>query len=130
MKFVSVRDLRLKPGELWKHLERERELIITSNGKPIALLTGIDEDSMESTLTTLRRTRATLAMEQMQRTSLGLGLDKLSDEEIEAKVKAGGAAGSENRARFQYPCFRLSQTLRKAGSDHQTHSQWSSSSVI
>ena len=88
MKFVSVRDLRLKPGEIWKHLERERELIITSNGKPIALLTGIDEDSMESTLTTLRRTRATLAMEQMQRASVELGLNKLSDEEIEAEVKA------------------------------------------
>jgi len=88
MKFVTVRDLRLKPGEIWKRLEMERELIITSNGKPMALLTGINEDTMESTLTILRRTRAILAMEEMQRTSVQLGLDKLSDEEIEAEVKA------------------------------------------
>jgi antitoxin (DNA-binding transcriptional repressor) of toxin-antitoxin stability system len=88
MKFVSVRDLRLKPGEIWKRLEVERELIITSNGKPIALLTGVNEDTMESTLTTLRRARAVLAMEEMQRTSVRLGLDKLSDEEIESEVKA------------------------------------------
>ncbi|MBT9141112.1 MAG: hypothetical protein DDT30_01699 [Dehalococcoidia bacterium] len=88
MKFVTVRDLRLKPGEIWKRLEMERELIITSNGKPIALLTGINEDTMESTFTILRRTRATLAMEEMQRTSVQLGLDKLSDEEIEAEVEA------------------------------------------
>ena len=88
MKFVTVRDLRLKPGEIWKRLEMERELIITSNGKPIALLTGINEDTMESTFTTLRRTRAILAVEEMQRTSVQLGLDKLSDEEIEAEVEA------------------------------------------
>ncbi|MBT9162368.1 MAG: hypothetical protein DDT27_00926 [Dehalococcoidia bacterium] len=87
MKFVTVRDLRLKPGEIWKRLEMERELIITSNGKPIALLTGINEDTMERTCTTLRRTRAILAMEEMQRTSVQLGLDKLSEEEIEAEVK-------------------------------------------
>ena len=88
MKFVSVRELRLKPGEIWKRLQTERDLIITSNGKPIALLTGLSEETLEKTLTALRRTRALLAMEEMQRISVELGLDKLSDEEIEAEVKA------------------------------------------
>jgi len=88
MKFVSVRELRLKPREIWKRLQTERDLIITSNGKPIALLTGLSEETLEKTLTALRRTRALLAMEEMQRISVELGLDKLSDEEIEAEVKA------------------------------------------
>ncbi|MDP2682655.1 MAG: type II toxin-antitoxin system Phd/YefM family antitoxin [Deltaproteobacteria bacterium] len=38
MKFVSVRDLRGKSAQLWKTLSAEREMIVTSNGRPIAIL--------------------------------------------------------------------------------------------
>jgi len=38
MKFVTVRDLRLKAAKVWKQLQKEKEMVITSNGKPIALL--------------------------------------------------------------------------------------------
>ncbi|MBT9160321.1 MAG: type II toxin-antitoxin system Phd/YefM family antitoxin [Dehalococcoidia bacterium] len=110
MKFVTVRDLRLKPGEIWKRLEMERELIITSNGKPIALLTGINEDTMERTCTTLRRTRAILAMEEMQRTS-ALGSISYLRKRSRLKLKWCGVAGSENRAQYQCPSFGSSQTL-------------------
>ncbi|RPI70123.1 MAG: type II toxin-antitoxin system Phd/YefM family antitoxin, partial [Geobacteraceae bacterium] len=38
MKFLSVRDLRGKSAQVWKELPAEREMIITSNGRPIAIL--------------------------------------------------------------------------------------------
>ena len=31
MRFVSIRDLRGKSAEVWKHLADEREMIVTSN---------------------------------------------------------------------------------------------------
>ncbi len=88
MKFVTVRDLRGKTSELWKELERERELVVTSNGKPIAILSATDEDSFESCLWTLRRSRASDALANLQRDAAGRGFEKLTHEDIEAEIKA------------------------------------------
>lgn len=66
MKFVTVRDLRGRPGQVWKKLAEERELVLTSNGKPIAIFTSITEDSLEDTLSVLRRARAIDAVRKIQ----------------------------------------------------------------
>ena len=86
MKFVSVRDLRGKTSELWKELEQERELVVTSNGKPIAILSATDEDSFEDCLWTLRRSRAADALAQLQRGAEERGLNELSIEDVEAEI--------------------------------------------
>ncbi|OGB89473.1 MAG: prevent-host-death protein [candidate division NC10 bacterium RIFCSPLOWO2_12_FULL_66_18] len=88
MKFVSVRDFRLKPGQLWERLGREGELIVTSNGRPIALLIPVNEDNFEQTVAAVRRSRVLMALEGMQRASLAAGTDRMSDAEIEAEIKA------------------------------------------
>lgn len=88
MKFVTVRDLRLKPGQIWERLDREKEMIITSNGRPIALLTRVDEEDFEKTVAAVRRARALMAMESMQRASLAAGKDRMSDAEIKAEIKS------------------------------------------
>jgi antitoxin (DNA-binding transcriptional repressor) of toxin-antitoxin stability system len=88
MKFVTVRDLRLKPGQVWERLDREREMVITSNGKPIALLTRVNEENFEATLSAVRRARALMAMEEMQRTSVAAGTDRIPDAAIEAEIRA------------------------------------------
>lgn len=86
MKFVTVRDLRGKTSELWKELEQERELVVTSNGKPIAILSATDEDSFEECLWALRRSRAGEALSQMQRAASRRGLEMTSDE-IDAEIR-------------------------------------------
>lgn len=88
MKFVTVRDLRLKPGQIWERLDREKDMIITSNGRPIALLTRVDEEDFEKTVAAVRRARALMAMESMQRASLAAGKDRMSDAEIKTEIKA------------------------------------------
>ena len=50
MKFLSVRDLRSKSAQVWQDLPSERELIITSNGRPIAILAAISETNLEESL--------------------------------------------------------------------------------
>ncbi len=86
MKFVTVRDLRGKTSELWKQLELERELVVTSNGKPIAIMSATDEDSFEANLWTLRRSRANDALMQLQRRAAEHGLSDLTPETIEAEI--------------------------------------------
>ncbi len=88
VKFVSVSDLRLKPGQVWEDLDREEEMIITSKGKPIALLTRVNEQDFEKTVAAVRRARALMAMEGMQCASVLGGKDRMSDAQIEAEIKA------------------------------------------
>ncbi len=88
MKFVTVRDLRGKTSELWKELEQERELVVTSNGKPIAILSATNEESFETCLWTLRRGRASDALAKLQRDAADRGLDELTPEDVDNEIKA------------------------------------------
>lgn len=88
MRFVTVRDLRLKSGEIWRELKKEGDMVITSNGKPVAVLSGIDSDHLEEYMRVLRRARAALAINKIQENSRRKGLDKLSGAEIEAEIQA------------------------------------------
>lgn len=87
MRFVTVRDLRGKTSELWKELDQERELVVTSNGKPIAILSATDEDSFESCIWTLRRSRASDALAKLQRGAAERGLAALTSDAIDAEIK-------------------------------------------
>jgi antitoxin (DNA-binding transcriptional repressor) of toxin-antitoxin stability system len=87
MRFISVRDLSTKPKEIWSKI-KEEEVVITSNGKPIALLSGVTEETLEKTIRTIRRSRALVAIEDMQKRSVELGLDKLTDSQIESEIQA------------------------------------------
>jgi antitoxin (DNA-binding transcriptional repressor) of toxin-antitoxin stability system len=88
MKFITVRDLRGRSGQVWTKLAREREVILTSNGKPIAILSSVSEETLEESLTAVRRARAVAAVETMQRQSVQAGTDHLSPADIAAEIKA------------------------------------------
>lgn len=88
MKFITVRDLRGRPAQVWNKLARERDVILTSNGKPIAILSAVSEDTLEESLAAVRRARAVAAVERMQRQSVQAGTDKLSPAEIAAEIRA------------------------------------------
>jgi len=87
MRFVSVRDLRGKSAQVWGQLKDEKELVITSNGKPIAILSAVQEDRLEETLAAIRRARAMAAMDAMQQRALKMGLDTMTLEEINAIIE-------------------------------------------
>lgn len=88
MRFVSVRELRARSASVWKELGESRELVITSNGRPVAILSSVDDDTLEETLGAIRQARAAAAVDEIQRRSVEKGLDRLSDEEIEAEIAA------------------------------------------
>jgi antitoxin (DNA-binding transcriptional repressor) of toxin-antitoxin stability system len=86
MRFISVRDLNTKPKEIWSKIKGE-EVVITSNGKPIALLFGVTEENLEKTVRAIRRSRALIALEEMQKRSIELGLNKLTDSQIQSEIR-------------------------------------------
>jgi antitoxin (DNA-binding transcriptional repressor) of toxin-antitoxin stability system len=88
MRFVSVRDLRGRTAELWRDLATAREMVVTNNGKPIAILSATDEDSFEDSLRALRRCRAGDALGKLQRDAELRGLGELSATETQAEIRA------------------------------------------
>ena len=88
MKFISVRDLRGRSAEVWKELPLEREIVVTSNGRPIAILSAVSESNLEESLSAIRRARAAEAVMSLQRRSVEKGTDSMFMEEIDAEIKA------------------------------------------
>ena len=87
MKLLSVRDLRSKPA-VWKSLAAAREMVVTSNGRPIAVLSAVTEETLEETLAAIRRARAVAAVSEIQRRSAERGADGMSLDEINAEIAA------------------------------------------
>ena len=88
MKFIGVRDFRNKSSMVWEELSREKELIITSNGKPIAILSAVTEDTLEQNLKAFRRVRALNAVTELQRDSVERGTDRLSPDQIDLEIRS------------------------------------------
>lgn len=88
MKFVTVRDLRSKSAQIQRQLPEEREMVLTSNGKPIAILFATTGDSLEESLAIIRRARAVAAASFLQMQSVKSGRDSMSLDEINKEIAA------------------------------------------
>ena len=87
MKFVTVRDFRTSSASIWKTLPSEREMVITNNGKPIALLTPLSDRNLEETLSAIRRAKAVNAVKMIQQDSMSNGNNEITLEEINKEIK-------------------------------------------
>lgn len=95
MRFVSVRDLRGKSAEIWRCLTQIKEMVITSNGKPIAIISATSEETLEESLAAIRTARAMAAVEAMQMKSVGSGKDRLNLNDINTEIKVSRKARSK-----------------------------------
>ncbi len=86
MRFIQVRDLR--PSEIWEQLADEREMVITAQGKPIAILSYVSDANWEETLTAFRRVCAIQAVDELQKQSVENGLDKMDLVEVNREIQA------------------------------------------
>jgi antitoxin (DNA-binding transcriptional repressor) of toxin-antitoxin stability system len=92
MDFITVRDLRLRPAQIWQRLRQQGDLILTSGGRPIALLVALEGEDVADTLAAVRRARAQLAVSRLRQASAAQHLDRLTAEEIEAEIGAAREA--------------------------------------
>ena len=87
MTFVSIRDMRTRPGEVWQQLQHEGDLIVTSSGRPFALMISAEGEDVEELLLALRRARAQLAVARMRKQASSTRLEHLSLDEINAEIR-------------------------------------------
>ena len=88
MNFVSVRDLRSRPRQVWSTLSAEREVVLTSNGRPVAILSAVEPAALETTLAALRRARAQAALADLQQAAVGRFPGGLSAKVVDAEIAA------------------------------------------
>lgn len=88
MKLVTVRDLRGRSAEVWRMLARERELVVTSNGRPVAVLSSVTPDDLEESLAAIRRARAVQAVAKLQELSLSRFPSGLPGRTVDREIAA------------------------------------------
>ena len=91
MKFVSVRELRNHPGDVREQV-RSEDLVLTVNGKPVAVMMAVIDENLEATLLTLRRVRAQAAVTGLRRDAELQGTGHTTLGEINTEIAAVRAA--------------------------------------
>ena len=66
MKFMTIKDLRTSTAAMRRNLEAEEEIVLTANGRPIALLTAVDPEHLEQELLASRKARARAALDRIR----------------------------------------------------------------
>ena len=86
MRFVTIRDFRNKTAEIRKALDAEHEIVLTANGRPVALLTDVDDDTFEEKIAALRRTRDRAVLDRIRSKARARGVDGLTMQQVDAIV--------------------------------------------
>ncbi len=86
MRFITIRDLRNNSAKIRRDLPKEKEMVLTCNGKPIAILTATSAEKIEESLAIIRRLRAMEAVNSMQRLSVEKGTNRTTLDEINQEI--------------------------------------------
>ena len=86
MTFYSIRDLRNTPKAIWQTLAESGEVVITSNGKPTAIMLDASNEDLESLLLAIRQAKAIIAVNSMRRKAAANGY--MSDTDIQKEIDA------------------------------------------
>jgi len=86
MKYISIRDLRSSTARLRKDLKTERDIIVTANGRPFAVLTYVEPDNVSEEILALRRARARAALSRIRANATAKGLDCMTMKQIDAII--------------------------------------------
>ena len=83
MDYLAVKDLK-KTRELWEKLASERELVITRDGKPSALMISISPETVEESLREIRRALFSAAVSRVRKRASEEGIP--DDASIAAEI--------------------------------------------
>ena len=84
MTSIAVKDLK-RPRELRATLERAREVVVTKDGRPFAIMIGVDPEGADDTLREVRRALFSTAVRRARRRATQA---PISAAEIQAEVAA------------------------------------------
>jgi len=92
MSTISVTDLKKKPARQWLQSAANGDLVVTSKGRPVAVLLRIATASVESAQSFVRSIRALQAQSAIQAGAASSGAAELSPSDINAEIAAARRA--------------------------------------
>jgi prevent-host-death family protein len=92
MSTISVSELRKQPAKQWLKSAGKHDLVITSKGRPVAVLLRIAAVSVESTRALVRSVRALQAQAALQQAAVPNRTAGFSMADIDAEIAAGRRA--------------------------------------
>jgi len=86
MNFVSFRELRTSTAKINEMLTDNGKIVVTSNGKPKALMIQVNESDFEETLAIINQLRLTKAINNIRKSAEENGTSEMTMEEIDAEI--------------------------------------------
>ena len=88
MKLIAIQDLK-RPRRLKERLLAEKELLLTSDGRPVAVLVNVDaSEDPETMIQSIRDSRSRLALSRVRESAARSGTARLSLAEINREIAA------------------------------------------
>ncbi len=87
MDFANVAEFRQNAARVFARLQRDGEVVILRNGRPIGLLLAADAANLDDLRVAAARVRAKLALERLRRDAARRGLDRHSMDDIDAVIR-------------------------------------------
>jgi len=88
MKLIAIQDLK-QPRQLKERLRAEKELLLTSDGRPVAVLVNVDaSEDPAAVLQCIRDSRSRLGLSRIREAASRSGTAKLTPEQINREITA------------------------------------------
>jgi antitoxin (DNA-binding transcriptional repressor) of toxin-antitoxin stability system len=85
---IAIKDLK-QPRRLKQRLQAEKELLLTCDGRPVAVLINVDNaEDPESILQSIRDSRSRLALSRIRETARRTGVSRFTPEQIDREIAA------------------------------------------
>ena len=107
MSTISVSELNKKPAKQWLKSAGKDDLVITSKGRPIAVLLRVASASVESTRALVRSVRALQAQNALQQAAVADGTAGFSKSDIDAEI-----AAARRQRRLEAACRKANKLGR------------------
>ena len=86
MNFVSFRELRTSTARISEMLSDDGKIVVTSNGKPKAIMIQVDEADFEDTLAMLTQVRLARSIKNIRSAAQRSGSAEMTLDEINAEI--------------------------------------------
>lgn len=86
MKLIAIQDLK-QPRQLKERLRAEKELLLTSDGRPVAVLVNVDvSEDPEAVIQCIRDSRSRLALSRIREAASRSGMAKMTPVQINREI--------------------------------------------
>jgi antitoxin (DNA-binding transcriptional repressor) of toxin-antitoxin stability system len=97
MNFIAIKDLK-QPRRLKERLTAEKELLLTSDGKPVAVLVNVGPaEDPEAIILAIRDSRSRMALAHARAAARKAGANAMSMRDIEREIAAARREGRAGR---------------------------------